>query len=395
MKAGRVIILDLFDTILKDVSNEYEKGIDWLCREILTVNTEYDSAKKVADEYFYSNMRNRTATHKEANFQNQLELFQKQIGFRNNLPLLEIEYGFFKASRVTKIENGLLDLLNYLKDKNFSIFVMSNTIFSAKTIKRLLDEHNIGQYFNGVFTSGDCGFRKPGNKFFNYVYKNINEQIKIKRDDVIFVGNRLETDMLGAKRFNFNPIWLSSDRNGFGEKLVDCVRVENLFKCKEYLEKNFLSVAGISKHYSVSDGVGNRIVIYLQGCDLKCHGCHNQDTWNELDGRIISVRRLVEDVLLHMSRAARNVTISGGEPLTQPKALQTLLTEFKHAGIDVCLYTGREFEEVSDDIKSNIHYLKTGRFIHTEKITTKGFYGSANQKFFEKGADGKWMIKDI
>jgi anaerobic ribonucleoside-triphosphate reductase activating protein len=395
LKPGRVIILDLFGTILSDVSNKYEKGIDWLCREILTVGTEYAAAKRVAEEYFRANMQNRTTTHKEASLQKQLEMFRERIGFRDNFPLSEIEYGFFKASRVTAIESGLMELLSYLKEKDFSVFVMSNTIFSAETVKRLLDAHGIGQYFNGVYTSGDCGHRKPGNKFFSYVYKRIREKVAVKRDEVIFVGNSLEKDVLGAKRFRFNPIWLSADKCGFGEELADCARVENLLECKDYLERNFLSVAGISKHYSVSDGEGNRIVVYLQGCDLKCRGCHNQSTWNEFGGRIMSVRRLVEDVLLRLARAARNVTISGGEPLTQPKALQTLLTEFGRAGVDVCLYTGREFEDVSDEVKSKIHYLKTGRFVHTEKTTTKGYYGSANQKFFAKGANGEWLKKDI
>ncbi|MDR1902113.1 MAG: 4Fe-4S cluster-binding domain-containing protein [Treponema sp.] len=395
MRTGRVIILDLFGTILRDVSNEYEKGIDWLCGEILTVGTTFDSAKKVAEEYRRANMLNRTTTHREAILQKQLELFRERIGFRGDLPLLDIEYGFFTASRVTAIESGLIELLNYLKEKDFSVFVMSNTIFSAGTIMRLLEAHGIGQYFSGVFTSGDCGYRKPGKKFFDYVFKRIQEQVTVKCDEVIFVGNSLEKDMLGAKRFCFNRIWLSPDKGGFGEELADCARVENLLECRDYLESNFLSVAGISKHYSVSDGIGNRIVVYLQGCDLKCYGCHNQSTWNELEGRIMSVRKLVVEVSLLLSHKARNVTISDGEPLTQPKALQTLLMGFGRAGIDVCLYTGREFEDVPEEVRSKIHYLKTGRFIHTKKTTTKGFYGSINQQFLEKGVNGEWTKKDI
>jgi anaerobic ribonucleoside-triphosphate reductase activating protein len=376
------------------VSNDYKKGIDLLCRETLAARTEFDSAMKVAEQFQRTNMRNRTTTHKEASMLKQLELFREKIGFRdNNLSLYEIEYGFFNISRATEIVDGLLGLLEHLKERDFSVFVMSNTIFSAETIKRYLDAHGLTHYFNGVFTSGDCGYRKPGHKFFNYVFKEIRKVDTVKREDVIFVGNSLEKDMIGAKKFGFNPIWLSSESNDFGEELVDCARVENLFECKAYLESNFLYAAGISKHYSVSDGIGNRIVVYLQGCNTHCYDCHNQDTWDILGGKIMSIRRLVSDVLSRMSRVARNVTISGGEPLAQPMALQTLLIAFERADIDVCLYSGQEFDDVPEEVKSKVHYLKTGSFVHTLKTTTKGFYGSTNQKFWEKGVNGEWTQK--
>lgn len=390
LKKGRVIIFDLFGTILTDLSNGYKEGLDWLCREVLTEGTAFDTAMNLAERFRRTYMRNRASTYREASMLKQLELFRTEIGFRTKLSLNDIEYNFFNAIRVIAIADGLLDLLKFLKDESFSIFIMSNTIYSESTIKRLLDAHNILQYFNGVYTSGDCGHRKPGWKFFNYTFKKIKSVEMVKREDVIFVGNSLEKDMLGASRFGFNPIWLSYEANNIGEVLADCARVENLTNCKEFLENNYLYVAGISKNYSVSDGVGNRIVVCLQGCDIKCNACHNQKTWDKLDGKFISVNRLVSDVLLRMSIRAKNVTISGGEPLNQTKALLALLSAFRDTGVDVCLYTGHEFDEVSGEIKNLIHYLKTGPFVHMFKTTTKGYYGSSNQKFWEKGENGEW-----
>jgi FMN phosphatase YigB (HAD superfamily) len=390
MKKGQVIIFDLFGTIITDVSHDYKKGMDWLRNEVLTEETNSDTVMNVAEHFRHKYMRNRASTYRETSMLKQLEMFNAEIGLREKFSLSEIEYGFFNASRITAITDGLFDLLEYLKDEAFTIFVMSNTIFSAVTIKRHLDKFGLLKYFDEVYTSGDYGYRKPSDKFFNHVFKEIQKIGIIKREDIIFVGNSLEKDMLGASRFGFNPIWLSSESSGIGEQLTHCIRMESLQECKEYLESNYLYVAGISKNYSVSDGIGNRIVAYLQGCDIRCNDCHNQNTWNKFDGKLMSVRRLVSDVLLRMSSRARNVTISGGEPLTQSKALLTLLSAFELAGVDVCLYTGHEFDDVSVQIKNMIHYLKTGPFVHTFKTTTKGYYGSTNQKFWMKGVNGEW-----
>lgn len=390
MSMGRAIILDLFGTILNDVSNDYKKGIEWLCRDVLTAGTSTESAMEVAGIFKRENMKNRANTHREASMLKELELFKERIGFKRDLSLADIEFDFFNASRQTSLADGLIDLLEYLQAKRVSVFVMSNTIFSAETIRRHLDLHGLLKYISGVFTSGDCGYRKPGYRFFTYTFKEIQKVENVKCEDVIFVGNSLEKDMLGSRRFGFIPVWISSEAVGIGEKLADCDRVENLCECKEYIESNFICVAGISKNYSVSDGVGNRIVVYLQGCDLQCDRCHNKSTWNPTDGKFVNIHKLVSDTLRSMSSRARNVTISGGEPTMQKKALLSLLTVYELAGVDICLYTGHEFEAVPEEIKRKVHYLKTGPFVHALKTTTKGFYGSTNQKFWEKEEDGKW-----
>lgn len=390
MKNGRVVILDLFGTILNNVSNDFNKGLEWLRQNVLSTGTSFDSVKRVADRYYHLNMRDRTATSLEANMLKQLELFDSEIGYRIEMPFNEIEYGFFYASRVTSIADGLLNLLEYLTKKGFSIYVMSNTIFSASTIKQHLDMHGLLKYFSDVYTSGDCGYRKPSNMFFDFVFNKIKSFNTIKKENIIFIGNSLEKDMLGASKFGFDSIWISSESNGIGEQLANCVRVEDLSRCKDYIESNYLSVAGISKNYSTADGPGNRIPIYLQGCNLRCDNCQNRNTWNEFDGEIMSVRRLVSDVLIKMSSRARNITISGGEPLFQQKALITLLNTFELVDVNVCLYTGHEFEKIPEQIKNKVHYLKTNPYVHSLKTTTEGFYGSTNQKFWKKGENGEW-----
>jgi FMN phosphatase YigB (HAD superfamily) len=348
---------------------------------------------RIAEQFRRTYMQGRIATHREASHLKQLEFFKSGIGFRREKPLDEIEYGFFNVSRVTEPQDGVFELLQWLKKQGYLLYVMSNTIYSAKTIKKHLEALNLADYFNGIYTSADCGYRKPGQKFFRSVFTEIRKTVSVKKSEVIFIGNSLEKDMIGAKKFGFIPVWLSSATGGFGEYITDCVRVNDFFECKQYFENNYIRIASVQKNYSVADGIGNRIVVYMQGCNKHCSGCHNQSTWDFFAGKIYSIKELIIEILSHMSIGARNVTISGGEPLAQPKPLMTFLEALKQAGINVCLYTGYDFDNVSGEIKNNIHYLKTGPYVHKLKTTEKGFYGSTNQKFWEKGAGDVWVQK--
>lgn len=72
-------------------------------------------------------------------------------------------------------------------------------------------------------------------------------------------------------------------------------------------------------------GPGRRIGLWVQGCTIGCRGCVSQDTWPRDATKAIPV----SDLLAWCRRVAADgpdgVTISGGEPFEQPRALAALL----------------------------------------------------------------------
>ena len=128
---------------------------------------------------------------------------------------------------------------------------------------------------------------------------------------------------------------------------------------------------------SFNNGPGIRSLLFLQGCDRHCDGCHNTSTWDINEGTPIEVKELA--AIIKDNCYNKKLTITGGEPLYQKDALLELLDELK--GFDVCLYTSYEFEEVPGDIRERINSLKTGRYDKRYRTTTTPYYGSTNQKF--------------
>jgi pyruvate formate lyase activating enzyme len=90
------------------------------------------------------------------------------------------------------------------------------------------------------------------------------------------------------------------------------------------------------------DGPGTRFVLFVAGCPLACAYCHNPDTQAMRNG----TRWTVDEVMARVSRytgfltAARGgVTLSGGEPLLQPRFAEEVLRRCKELGLHTALDT--------------------------------------------------------
>ncbi len=89
------------------------------------------------------------------------------------------------------------------------------------------------------------------------------------------------------------------------------------------------------------DGPGVRAVVFMQGCPLRCHCCHNPETWDFKGGEEISAENLLSKIIRCKSYFGKNggVTFSGGEPLMQAEFLLKFIPLLKTEGIHVAIDT--------------------------------------------------------
>lgn len=138
---------------------------------------------------------------------------------------------------------------------------------------------------------------------------------------------------------------------------------------------------------SAADGPGVRSVLFLQGCRRNCPGCHNQALWQHGGGSLRPVSQVVEELLL--SCRNRRLTISGGEPLEQPEALECLTSRLAENSFELCLYTSFDAEDVPPGVLGQLRYLKTGPFAQEHTDPPKPFVGSNNQRFYRVRKEGE------
>lgn len=136
-------------------------------------------------------------------------------------------------------------------------------------------------------------------------------------------------------------------------------------------------------------GPGRRIVIWFQGCTLRCKGCWNESMWNNLPN-LLAER---EDVFKIITNSrCDGVTFLGGEPLQQPGNLLWLMQNLKAQGTNIMLYTGYEGDEIStsevfSEICGHADILIAGRYIEEKRNIFLKWRGSENQKvLFKNGS---------
>ena len=142
------------------------------------------------------------------------------------------------------------------------------------------------------------------------------------------------------------------------------------------------------------DGEGITVSLWMQGCPLKCKGCHNKCLWDfeggydepELKGKIIKA--------ITANGIKRNFSILGGEPLCEENK-DTVLEVLKsvrvvYPDIKIYLWTGYTYEflksqndEVINEIFNYIDFLIDGPYIEEERDLTLKLRGSRNQRIID------------
>ena len=144
-----------------------------------------------------------------------------------------------------------------------------------------------------------------------------------------------------------------------------------------------MKVAGIIKN-SVVNGIGIRDVLFVQGCNHYCKGCHNPETWDMDGGTEYSLKELVEV----FKDSPNDITISGGEPLLQFEDVFLFMKYMKkNYGKRFWLYTGFVYEDLPIYkrfmLSTYVDVLVDGRFEIDKKNLGLAFRGSSNQRLID------------
>ena len=84
--------------------------------------------------------------------------------------------------------------LRKLRSMGLRMAVVSNH-HSGKSLREMLGSFGMGQYFEVVIASEEVGVRKPNPKIFRICLS----RLRLRRDQVIFVGDSLLYDVVGAR----------------------------------------------------------------------------------------------------------------------------------------------------------------------------------------------------
>lgn len=169
-----------------------------------------------------------------------------------------------------------------------------------------------------------------------------------------------------------------------------------------------MNYAGI-QYDDIANGTGVRVTLFVQGCDHKCPGCQNPETWDPSQG-VLFTEGTKEDILEYIESTpfVKGLTLSGGDPLFDDNVdevfdlLKVFRSKFKDSK-DIWLYTGYTWEDIDywlridrneymylgDKYKKRVEIIKLvdvlvdGKFDKDLKDLTLDFRGSSNQRLID------------
>ncbi|MBQ8593230.1 MAG: anaerobic ribonucleoside-triphosphate reductase activating protein [Bacteroidaceae bacterium] len=134
------------------------------------------------------------------------------------------------------------------------------------------------------------------------------------------------------------------------------------------------------------DGPGFRTAVYAAGCPNQCPGCHNPESWDIGNGRLMKSEEILDIIL---ADPFADVTFTGGDPMFQPEGFAELAEAIKrHSTKNIWCYTGYLYEQLVKDetqrrLLQHIDVLVDGPFVQAQQDETLLFRGSRNQRLID------------
>ena len=134
------------------------------------------------------------------------------------------------------------------------------------------------------------------------------------------------------------------------------------------------------------DGPGFRTAVYCAGCNHRCPGCHNPQSWAFDGGRDMTIKEIMRVILA--DPYTRGVTFTGGDPMYQAAGFAELARQIhRRTPKDIWCYTGFTFESLihqdQRELLSELDVLVDGPFIEALRDTDLLFRGSSNQRLID------------
>lgn len=142
------------------------------------------------------------------------------------------------------------------------------------------------------------------------------------------------------------------------------------------------------KPYDIANGEGIRVSLWVAGCEHRCLGCHNPQTWNQSNGQQFCNFDMNNLINMLDNDNIAGITFTGGDPLhTQNrediyKISENIKQIFPHK--TQWLWTGYKWEDIKHlPIMKNLDVLIDGKYEEDKRDITLKWRGSSNQRVID------------
>ena len=205
--APRGLLFDYGGTLVDEVSVNPRAGNEWLLSRAshrpdhLTLEDVLARAARVTKEV----AERRNEVQLETAWPTLTRLTHDVFGIRFADPMPDLELGYWKASVQTRAMPGAREALEQFRRWGLPMAVVSNTSFGEPVIRYELAKYGLTDHLGFVLVSSDYAVRKPNVLLF----ETAAARLQVPAKDIWFVGDRLDTDVAGARAAGMTAVWFN------------------------------------------------------------------------------------------------------------------------------------------------------------------------------------------
>jgi putative hydrolase of the HAD superfamily len=217
----RGFLFDFGGTLVEEVAFDTRAGLELLLARTVSPPSATNAAKifERAERVTREVGDRRDRFQIETPWISLTRLIHDYFGTRFTAPLAELELAFWDASIVTRPMPGARDTLLELRRTGIPMGVISNSSFGQATIRHELAKHGLSEVLDIIVVSAEYAVRKPNPLLFEAAAGLLG----VPCADVWFVGDRLDTDIAGARAAGMTAVWYApskADQGGDADIIV-------------------------------------------------------------------------------------------------------------------------------------------------------------------------------
>src|SRR5690242_19985812 len=199
------LLLDYGGTLVEEVRSDARAGNEALLARAfykpahITIEQVMARATRVSVEV----AARRDEFHLETPWPTLTRLIHDYLGIRYAEPMAELEMAFWKASVTTTPMPGAREALEQFHRSGLRLGVVSNCAFSQDVLRYELEKHGLADRLEFIVVSAEYSVRKPNPLLF----ETAAAKLGVACEEIWFVGDRLDTDVTGAKAAGMQAVW--------------------------------------------------------------------------------------------------------------------------------------------------------------------------------------------
>lgn len=276
----------------------------------------------------------------------------ESLGITIALSPEQIDQIFWDAASFGKPTNNIEAFLDFLYDSGIRTGVISNISYASKVVEDRICRLIPKNHFEFIIATSSYMYRKPNKRIFDLAL----EKASLRPEEVWYIGDQYECDIVGAKNAGIFPIWYTGAIHVSDTQSKDSMIVQNWKELEQFLSEN-TSASFDTRLQLSNEKVENDENVRT---DLSKKECNRVLYVTDLDGTLLNredriskwsidtINRLVQEGMLFTYATARSMVSA------------SVVTKGLSMDIPVIAYNG-----------ALIIHPATGKILSQEKFSTE------------------------